>query len=178
MKHMVRRGWDYTPAQPIVGIDKTVHEVGAPAPLRFMVEMWEKDDGITVFPGAGIDCKVLPPSVGGHAGPQSRKMSATSRAGRDMTVGDLCRRLAPVSRQRETIQWAHDRADRVGGHMRVECGGVDLGMAKQDLDQTNVGFLLQQVRGEAVPQRVRRHPLLDLGDLGGGVNGAVELARR
>src|SRR6476620_293907 len=29
-----------------------------------------------------------------------------------------------------------------------------------------------------VPQRVWRHPLLDLGHLGGGVNDAVELARR
>jgi osmotically-inducible protein OsmY len=34
------------------------------------------------------------------------------------------------------------------------------------------------MRGEAVPQRVRRHPLLDPGDLGGGVDGAVELACR
>jgi hypothetical protein len=57
-------------------------------------------------------------------------------------------------------------------------GCVDLGMPKQDLDQMNLGFLLQQVGGEAMPQRVRRHPLLDLGHVGGGMNGAVELARR
>src|SRR5437868_4038847 len=111
-----------------------------------------------------------------HAGPQSRKMSATSRAGRDMTAGVLCRRrLGSVSGQRsETIQWAHDRSDRVGGYMRVECGGLELGMAEQNLDQANIGFLLQQVCGEAVPQRVWRHPLLDLGYLGCGMNGAVE----
>jgi len=36
----------------------------------------------------------------------------------------------------------------------------------------------QEVRGEAVPQRMRRYPLLDPGGLGGSVNGAVELAGR
>ena len=51
-------------------------------------------------------------------------------------------------------------------------------MPEQDLDQANVGVLLQQVGGKAVPQRVWRHPLLDLGQMGGGMNGAVELARR
>jgi hypothetical protein len=34
------------------------------------------------------------------------------------------------------------------------------------------------MRGEAVPQRVRRHALLDAGSLGGGMGGAVELAGR
>ena len=66
-----------------------------------------------------------------HAGPQSRKMSATSRAGRDMTVGDLYRRLGPVSRQSETIQWAHHHTDRVGGYPRVERRRVEPGMHKR-----------------------------------------------
>ena len=46
-------------------------------------------------------------------------------------------------------------------------------MPEQDLDQANVGVLLQQVGGKAVPQRVWRHPLLDLGQMGGGMNGAA-----
>src|SRR6202171_3718622 len=75
-----------------------------------------------------------------QAAPWSRKMSATSRAGRDMTVGDLCRRLGPVSRQRETIQWAHHHTDRVAGYPRVERCRVEPGVSEQDLDQTNVGF--------------------------------------
>ena len=41
------------------------------------------------------------------------------------------------------------------------------------MDQANVGVLLQQVGGKAVPQRVWRHPLLDLGPMGGGMNSAV-----
>jgi hypothetical protein len=31
---------------------------------------------------------------------------------------------------------------------------------------------------KTVPQRVRRHPLLDLGHAGGEMNGAIELPRR
>jgi hypothetical protein len=51
-------------------------------------------------------------------------------------------------------------------------------MAEQHLDHTDIRVLFQQVRGEAVPQCMRRHPLLDPGSLGGGVNGAAELSGR
>src|SRR5438876_2636287 len=50
-------------------------------------------------------------------------------------------------------------------------------MSEQDLDQTNVGLLLEQVGGKTVPQRVRRHPLLDVSHVGSGMNGASELPR-
>ena len=40
---------------------------------------------------------------------------------------------------------------------RCKARGVELGMAEQHLDQRDVGILFQQVRGEAVPQRVRRN---------------------
>jgi hypothetical protein len=53
---------------------------------------------------------------------------------------------------------------------------VELGVTEQH--HTNVGVLLQEVRGEAVPQCMRRHALVDPGGLGGGVNGAVEPAGR
>jgi hypothetical protein len=51
-------------------------------------------------------------------------------------------------------------------------------VAEQHLDHANVGILFQEVGSEAVPQRVRRHPLLDPGRLGSGVDGSVELAGR
>ena len=71
-----------------------------------------------------------------------------------MTAGDLCRRLGPLSHQRcEAIQWAHHRPDRAGGNVLVECGGVEPGMAEQDLDQANIGLMLKQMSGKAVPQR-------------------------
>ena len=68
-----------------------------------------------------------------------------------------------ASSGRQPIERAHDRADRVGGHPRVDRGGVELGVPEQHLDHADVDVLLEQVGGEAVAQRVRRHPLLDLG---------------
>jgi hypothetical protein len=44
------------------------------------------------------------------------------------------------------------------------------------LDYANINILLEEVRGEAVPQRVRRHALLDPRGLGRGTDGAAELA--
>ena len=73
----------------------------------------------------------------------------------------LCRRLVLRCPQREPIQRAHDRADHVGGHLRVKRGRIGLGMSEQNLDQTHLGFLFEQVGSKAVSQRVRRHSLLD-----------------
>jgi hypothetical protein len=52
-----------------------------------------------------------------------------SRTGHDRRR--LCRRLVLLwSQPREAIQWAHHRTDGVGGHLRIERGGVELGMAQ------------------------------------------------
>ena len=40
----------------------------------------------------------------------------------------LCRRLVLRCQRREPIQRAHDRADHVGGYLRVERGGIHPGM--------------------------------------------------
>ena len=56
----------------------------------------------------------------------------------------LCRRLGPLGGQRrKAIQRAHDRADHVSGHLRVERGRIQLGMSEQNLDKTHIGFLLE-----------------------------------
>src|SRR6267143_1386755 len=78
---------------------------------------------------------------------------------------------------RQPVQWAYDLTDDVGGHLGVARRGVELGMSEQNLDHTNVVLLLEQVRGEAVSQRVRRHPIGQPGQFGGHVAGAIELAR-
>ena len=49
-------------------------------------------------------------------------------------------------------------------------------MAQKCLNHANIDILLQEVRGETVAQRVRRHALLDPRGLGGGTDGAAELA--
>src|SRR4029077_19342114 len=80
--------------------------------------------------------------------------------------------------RREPVQRAHDLANEVGGHLGVARRRVELGMPEQDLKHANVDVLLQQMRGEAVPQCVRRHALLDPCGLGGGMDGAIELTGR
>jgi hypothetical protein len=61
-------------------------------------------------------------------------------------------RLGPVGgQQRETIERAHDRADHVGGDLRIERRVLEFGVAEQHLDHPDVGILLEQMGGKAVP---------------------------
>jgi len=76
------------------------------------------------------------------------------------------------------IERAYHLADRIRGDARVERGGVELGMAQQDLDHADIDAVLQEMGGKAVPQRVRSDPLGDLGGLRGHVTGARELTGR
>ena len=78
----------------------------------------------------------------------------------------------------DMLQRAHDLADGLGGDARVERRGVELGMTEQHLDHSDIGVLLEQMGGKAVPQRVRGDTLLDGGHLRRGMAGAVELAGR
>ena len=60
---------------------------------------------------------------------------------------------------------------------RVLAGSMSL--LRADTWMTRMSMpLLQQMGGEAVPQRMRRDPLADLRGLGGEMNHAIELARR
>ena len=79
--------------------------------------------------------------------------------------------------ERDVLQRAHDLADRLGGDAGIERRGVELGVTEQHLDHADIDVLLEQVGGEAVPQGVQRDALVDLRHLGGGVTGAIELAR-
>ena len=108
----------------------------------------------------------------------ARKISATSKAGRGTRGRASAGRAARPWASGEVLQRAHDRADRLGGDARVERRRVELGMSEQNLDHPNIDVLLQQMGRKAVPQRMRRHLLGDLGQVCGRMAGAVELARR
>src|SRR5258707_13706112 len=49
---------------------------------------------------------------------------------------------------------------------------------EEHLDHPDLDVLLEQVGGEAMPQDMERYALVDLGPMGGGMAGAIELARR
>src|SRR5215469_10795089 len=113
-----------------------------------------------------------------------------SAPGGSMAMKDVCDLQPwPAHGRRATARFSAflrsvARAGRAGwspcgssiGDAGVKGRGVELGMAEQNLDDADVGVLFQQMRGEAVAQRVRRHALLDAGGLGSGMDGAIELA--
>jgi hypothetical protein len=65
-----------------------------------------------------------------HAGPWSRKISATSKAGRD-TRAASAGRPDLLELERDLLQRAHDLADRLGGDAGIERRGVELGVTKR-----------------------------------------------
>src|SRR6516225_12094463 len=104
-----------------------------------------------------------------QAGPRRRKMSATSTAGRDNG-----RALAGHLQQQ--VERARHLAERVDGDAGVERRRVEFLMSQQNLDDPNIRLLLQEMRGEAVPQRVNTDALGNAGTLRCHANEAVELA--
>src|ERR1700740_1744429 len=113
-----------------------------------------------------------------HAGPWSRKMSATSSNGRDTSSPASGGRLGPLGLAGDMLQRAHDLPDGLGGDPRIERGGIELGVPEQHLDYSDIDVLFQQMGGEAVPQGVERYTLGDLGPKGCSMTGAIELAGR
>lgn len=47
-------------------------------------------------------------------------------------------------------------------------------MSEQDLDDTDIGTVLQKMGGKAVPQGVRADTLVDTGNIGSFLNLAIE----
>src|SRR6185437_13527298 len=81
-------------------------------------------------------------------------------------------------RRDKMLERARDLAERLEGDAGIERRRVELLMSEQHLDHANVGLLLEQMRGKAMPQRVQGYRLVDLGHQRRGMAGAVELACR
>src|SRR5580693_1060310 len=79
--------------------------------------------------------------------------SATSRRGRAMRPRSGGRRSARDV-EAQSLQGARDVADRVDGDAGLERGRLQLGVSEQHLDHANIDVLFEQMRGEAVPQRM------------------------
>src|SRR6516165_5454010 len=105
-----------------------------------------------------------------QAGPRWRKMSANSTAGRDNG-------RASAGHLPQKVERAGYLADRADGDAGVERRRVEFLMSQKNLDYPNIGFLLQEMRGEAVPQRMNADTLGDAGTPGCQANDAMQLAR-
>src|SRR5450432_126626 len=118
-----------------------------------------------------------------QAAPWSRKISATSRAGRGMRRL-LRRRLAlagllgPFAWCVEPVERALDRGDEAGGDPRIARRRLQLRMSEQRLDHSDIDAAIIEVRGKAVPKRVQVDGLGDAGGIGGFVEQPVELPGR
>src|ERR1700739_637857 len=105
-----------------------------------------------------------------QAGPRWRKMSATSTAGRDhgrASAGHLPQEV-------ERARYLADRADRDAGVKRRR---VEFLVSEQNLDDADVGLLLQKMRGKAVPQGMNADALGNAGTCRCQANDPMHLAR-
>src|ERR1700726_3085110 len=113
------------------------------------------------------------------AAPWSRKISATSSFGRDTAAGYAGGGSSPFlslvflgvfcfGRARRS-GGAFEGGEPPGGDVEKTCGGFQFLVPQEQLDLSEIGILIEQVGGEAVAQRMWRHPLLDARSLGGFV---------
>src|SRR3954451_22103755 len=114
------------------------------------------------------------PPIGSMAMEDVRDLQPRAAHGRRLNPGSR----PPFGRRCEPVERAGHGADGGVSDTGVTGRGVELGVTEQHLDDADFGVLFQEVRGEAVPQGMRRYAFFDPGGLGGGVNGAVELTGR
>src|SRR5438874_7525721 len=105
-----------------------------------------------------------------QAGPRWRKMSATSTAGRGNGG-------ASAGHLQQEVKRAGHIADRADGDACVERRRVELLVSEQNLDDPDVGLLLQEMGGKAVPQCVNADTFGNAGTPRCQANDPVELAR-
>src|SRR6516225_7293771 len=105
-----------------------------------------------------------------QAGPRWRKMSATSTAGRDNG-------RASAGHLPQEVERACHLADRADGDPGVKRCRVELLVSEQNLDDADIGLLLQKMRSKAVPQRMNTDALGDAGTRCRQANEPMQLAR-
>src|SRR6516162_271823 len=105
-----------------------------------------------------------------QAGPRRRKMSATSTAGRGNGG-------ASAGHLQKQVERARHLAERADGDAGVERRCVELLVSEQNLDNPDIGLLLQEMGGKAVPQCMYADALGNASACRGQANNPVELAR-
>src|SRR5499427_8846300 len=97
-------------------------------------------------------------------------MSATSTAGRDNG-------RASAGHLQQEVERACHLAERTDGDAGVERRRVELLVSEQNLNNPDIGLLLKEMRGKAVPQCMNADALGNAGARRGQANDPVELAR-
>src|SRR5215469_5539126 len=76
------------------------------------------------------------------------------------------------------LERTRHRTDCLSGDTSIERGRVQLGVSKQNLDNTDIDILLEQMRGKAVAQCMRTDTLLDASGFRCLMDSTVELTGR
>jgi len=77
----------------------------------------------------------------------------------------------------ELVEWARRLADGLGRDPGVARRALQVGVTEQNLDDADVGSVLQKMGGEAVPQGVRRHLFGKASRSAGGPAGGMQRGR-
>src|SRR6516165_108522 len=77
----------------------------------------------------------------------------------------------------QEVEWAGHLADRVDRDAGVKRRRVELFVSEQNLDDADIGLLLQKMRGKAVPQRMNADALGNAGTPRCQANDPMQLAR-
>src|SRR6516164_10343947 len=77
----------------------------------------------------------------------------------------------------QNIEWARHLANRADGDAGVERCRVELFVSEQNLDNPDIGVLLQEMRGKAMPQCMNTDALGDAGTPRCQANDPMQLAR-
>src|SRR5690606_19455447 len=93
------------------------------------------------------------------------------------THGSAVWRLA-FHQSHQSIKRSRDRVNGSGGDLRIESRRLQLAMPEQNLDDADIGAILQKMGCKAVPQGVRTDALADAGDVRSFLNRAMQLPRR
>src|SRR6201993_3415705 len=115
-----------------------------------------------------------------QAGPRWRKMSATSPPtgqARGLKAHGRDNGRASAGHLPQKVERAGHLADRADGDAGVERRRVEFLVPEQNLDDANVGLLLQEMGGEAVPQRMNADTLGDAGTPRCQANDPMQLTR-
>src|SRR5690242_8497122 len=114
-----------------------------------------------------------------QAGPRRRKMSATSTPtgqARGLKAHGRDNGGASAGHLQQQVERARHLADRADGDAGIERRRLECLMSQQNLADRNSRLLLQEVGGEAVPQRMNPNTLGDAGSCRCQADEPVQLA--
>ena len=113
------------------------------------------------------DLQLAEAHMAGIGAPPGRSMDAEDVRDLQMVPGHAA--TGSGGRQLQMFERTLDRLQGGAGNLGIARRGVELLVSQQYLDDPDIDFLLQEMGGEAMPQRVQAHPFVDPGSRPGPI---------